>query len=84
MVQYAAVMGLQKDLKLQNNDLSNVATFLFVALLVFSIPNGKPNLAHTLGAHAASLPPSSLPSRQVARRKRRAVGRCYSLWRRCA
>jgi hypothetical protein len=43
-LQYAAVMGLSKDLKLQGNDFTNVATFLFVALFCFSIPNSKLNL----------------------------------------
>jgi len=39
-------MGLQKDLGLKGNDFSNVATFLFVGLLCFEIPNSKfvPNL----------------------------------------
>lgn len=32
-------MGLNKDLKLQGNDFSNIATFLFVGLLCFEIPN---------------------------------------------
>jgi MFS family permease len=39
--QYAAVMGLSKDLKLTGNEFSNVATFLFVALLCFEVPNSK-------------------------------------------
>lgn len=34
-------MGFQKDLNMQGNDFSNVATFLFVGLLCFEIPNGK-------------------------------------------
>lgn len=34
-------MGLQKDLKMQGNDFSNVATFLFVGLLCFEVPNSK-------------------------------------------
>lgn len=34
-------MGINKDLKLQGNDFSNVATFLFVGLLCFEIPNSK-------------------------------------------
>ncbi|KAJ9136530.1 Thiamine pathway transporter THI73 [Coniochaeta hoffmannii] len=39
ILNYAAVMGLQKDLGLKGNDFSNVATFLFVGLLCFEIPN---------------------------------------------
>jgi hypothetical protein len=38
---YAAVMGIRTDLNLQGNDFSNVATFLFVGLLCFEIPNSK-------------------------------------------
>lgn len=34
-------MGLQKDLNMGGNDFSNVATFLFVGLLVFEVPNSK-------------------------------------------
>ncbi|KAJ2979906.1 hypothetical protein NQ176_g2964 [Zarea fungicola] len=36
---YAAVMGLPKDLNFKGNDFSNVATYLFVGLLCFEIPN---------------------------------------------
>lgn len=32
-------MGLKVELDLQGNDFSNIATFLFVALLCFEIPN---------------------------------------------
>ncbi|KAH0601497.1 hypothetical protein MHUMG1_00373 [Metarhizium humberi] len=39
ILNYAAVMGINKDLKLQGNDFSNVATFLFVGLLCFEVPN---------------------------------------------
>lgn len=39
ILNYAAVMGIHAELKLQGNDFSNVATFLFVALLAFEIPN---------------------------------------------
>ncbi|KHO01676.1 Major facilitator superfamily domain, general substrate transporter [Metarhizium album ARSEF 1941] len=39
ILNYAAVMGISKDLKLRGNDFSNVATFLFVGLLCFEIPN---------------------------------------------
>jgi hypothetical protein len=41
ILNYANVMGLQKDLNMGGNDFSNVATFLFVGLLVFEIPNSK-------------------------------------------
>ncbi len=40
-------MGLQKDLNLQGNDFSNIATFLFVGLLCFEVPNGKTRLTPT-------------------------------------
>ncbi|KAL6696483.1 major facilitator superfamily domain-containing protein [Trichoderma pleuroticola] len=39
ILNYAAVMGLNADLHLQGNDFSNVATFCFVGLLCFEIPN---------------------------------------------
>ncbi|KAK4183984.1 putative allantoate protein [Podospora australis] len=39
ILNYAAVMNLGRDLKLQGNDFSNIATFLFVGLLCFEIPN---------------------------------------------
>jgi hypothetical protein len=32
-------MGVQKDLGLVGNDFSNIATFLFVGLLCFEVPN---------------------------------------------
>ena len=38
-LQYAAVMGIQKDLRLVGNDFSNIATFLFIGLLCFEVPN---------------------------------------------
>ncbi|KAK6992794.1 major facilitator superfamily domain-containing protein [Favolaschia claudopus] len=38
-INYGAVMGLTRDLKLVANDFSNVATFFFVAYLIFEIPN---------------------------------------------
>jgi len=34
-------MGLNQELHLVGNDFSNVATFLFVALLCFEVPNSK-------------------------------------------
>ncbi|KAK0736461.1 major facilitator superfamily domain-containing protein [Apiosordaria backusii] len=39
ILNYANVMGLQTDLGMGGNDFSNVATFLFVGLLCFEIPN---------------------------------------------
>ena len=45
-MQYAAVMGLTKDLALKGNEFSNVATFLFVGLVCFEIPNGNWNISH--------------------------------------
>ena len=38
--QYAAVMGLPAQLKLQGNDFSNAATAFFIAYLIAEIPNG--------------------------------------------
>ncbi|KAJ7607587.1 allantoate permease [Roridomyces roridus] len=38
-INYGAVMGLTKDLKLVGSEFSNVATFFFVAYLIFEIPN---------------------------------------------
>ena len=34
-------MGLNGELNLVGNDFSNIATFLFVGLLVFEIPNSE-------------------------------------------
>jgi hypothetical protein len=39
ILNYAAVMGLQKDLNMKGNQFSNIATFLFVGLLCFEVPN---------------------------------------------
>ena len=39
-VQYAAVMGLNTDLKLRGNDFSNTATAFFAAYLIAEIPTG--------------------------------------------
>lgn len=39
--QYAAVMGLNTDLKLNGNDFTNAATAFFIAYLIAEIPNGK-------------------------------------------
>lgn len=38
--QYAAVMGLPKDLKLKDNDFTNAATAFFIAYLVAEVPTG--------------------------------------------
>jgi len=40
ILNYAGVMGIQKDLNLKGNDFSNIATFLFVGLICFEVPNG--------------------------------------------
>ena len=37
---YAAVMGLVKDLELKGNDFSNAATAFFIAYLVAEVPTG--------------------------------------------
>ncbi|CAM1501410.1 Fc.00g105720.m01.CDS01 [Cosmosporella sp. VM-42] len=39
ILNYSAVMGLTVDLHLKGNDFSNIATFLFVGLLCFEVPN---------------------------------------------
>jgi hypothetical protein len=39
--QYAAVMGMNEDLKLVGNNFSNTATALYIATLVAEIPTGK-------------------------------------------
>jgi hypothetical protein len=41
-IQYAAVMGLNKDLKLVGNNFSNASTAFFIAYLISEVPNGKP------------------------------------------
>lgn len=40
ILQYAAAMGIIPDLELTGNRFSNVATFLYVGLLCFEVPNG--------------------------------------------
>lgn len=40
-MQYAAVMGIKKDLKLAGNEFSNVATWVFIAYLIAEVPNGE-------------------------------------------
>jgi hypothetical protein len=39
-MQYAAVMGLNSDLKLTGNDFSNASTAFFIAHLIAEVPNG--------------------------------------------
>ena len=41
MFQYAAVMGLNKDLKLKGNNFTNAATAFFIPYLIAEIPNGR-------------------------------------------
>lgn len=41
ILNYAAVMGINEDLGLVGNQFSNIATFLFVGLLCFEIPNSE-------------------------------------------
>ncbi|KAJ5691665.1 hypothetical protein N7488_012400 [Penicillium malachiteum] len=41
MLNYAAVMGLKKDLSLTGNEFSNTATWFFIAYLIAEIPNGR-------------------------------------------
>ena len=41
MLQYAAVMGLPKDLKLKGNNFTNAATAFFIAYLIAEVPNGS-------------------------------------------
>jgi len=50
ILNYAGVMTIRQDLNLQGNDFSNVATFLFVGLLCFEIPNGKSNKISSYGS----------------------------------
>lgn len=39
LLNYAAVMGLKKDLKLKGNDFTNTATAFFIAYLIAEVPN---------------------------------------------
>ncbi|CEJ61727.1 allantoate permease [Penicillium brasilianum] len=39
MLNYAAVMGIKKDLKLVGNEFSNTATWFFIAYLIAEVPN---------------------------------------------
>ncbi|TKA72539.1 hypothetical protein B0A49_04233 [Cryomyces minteri] len=55
LLNYAAVMGLNKDLNLKGNDFSNAATAFFIAYLIAEIPNAivlqKVPVAKWLGAN---------------------------------
>ncbi|KAL9036728.1 MAG: hypothetical protein Q9214_006008 [Letrouitia sp. 1 TL-2023] len=52
---YAAVMGLNKELKLKGNEFTNAATWFFIAYLIAEVPNGivlqKVPVAKWLGAN---------------------------------
>ncbi|KAI9764610.1 MAG: hypothetical protein M1840_008344 [Geoglossum simile] len=39
LINYAAVMGINKDLKLEGNDFTNAATAFFIAYLIAEVPN---------------------------------------------
>ena len=41
IMQYAAVMGLNKDLALTGNDFSNASTAFFIAYLIAEVPNSR-------------------------------------------
>ena len=59
-------MGIHAELKLKANEFSNVATFLFVALLCFEIPNST---------SLPQAPPASLV-RPTMHREGREEGQC--------
>ena len=40
--QYAAVMGMNKDLKLTGNNFSNAASATYIATLIIEVPIGRP------------------------------------------
>lgn len=52
MAQYAAVMGLNKQLKLTSNDFSNVSTYFYLTTFVGEILNGND---HVLSYHCPSI-----------------------------
>lgn len=67
LLNYAAVMSLNQDLGLKDNDFANANTFTYVALLVAEIPTGKDMCEFLLQpadctsqdlSSAKSLPPS--------------------------
>lgn len=80
-LQYAAVMGIQKDLRLVGNNFSNIAIFLFVGLLCFEVPNSMaimiPQSDHP---NAYSLFPPKDPSSEVAWSECRPLGSCHCQW----
>lgn len=57
VINYAAVMGITKDLRLTRNDFTNVATAFFVAYLIAEVPTGyilqKVPVAKWLGLNVA-------------------------------
>lgn len=69
-------MGIQRDLRLVGNDFSNIATFLFVGLLCFEIPNStlSMTLSSLLGLTPDSLLPSDGPCGKMARSQCRSLG----------
>jgi len=71
LCQYAAVMGMNEDIKLVGNDFSNAATALYIATLVAEVPTGKwplpSRLSHTNDyQYVRSLHPSKGPDRKMA------------------
>lgn len=58
--QYAAIMGLKKDLKLTGNEFSNTATWFFIAYLIAEVPNGRCSAPCFIGG--SSLGPNGLQS----------------------
>jgi hypothetical protein len=82
ILNYAAVMGLQKDLSLKGNEFSNVATFLFVGLLCFEIPNSTCFMDRCWRLlKPGSLLPSNGASCKVAGHQCCFVGCRYGMWR---
>jgi len=80
-LQYAAVMGIQKDLRLVGNDFSNTATFLFVGLLCFEVPNSTAiTLPQFDRPDTHNLLPPKGPSSEVAWSECRPLGNCHCQW----
>lgn len=46
ILNYAAVMGINAELKLKGNDFTNAATAFFIAYLIAEVPNGILPVAH--------------------------------------
>jgi MFS family permease len=69
--QYAAVMGMNEDLKLVGNNFTDAATALYIATLIAELATGKLSLTPQL-SHASPqlciqrLHPSKIPARRVA------------------